>query len=140
MRYFFDVTHDAQHVAESNRWEYSQQDDEATPLLKVAFLAPLLANAGRMIAGQGIKQMGKVGVKQGLKEGAKQMASKEGMKNLARNTAKNIKASDVKDMAMDAKRQSDEEARHKQMMQQQEQNRLMDAGKAKAGTGSSMAQ
>ena len=137
MRYFFDVTHDAQYVAESNRWEYSQQDDEATPLLKVAFLAPLLANAGRMIAGQGIKQMGKVGVKQAVKEGGKKLATKQGMKELATGAAKKV---NMKEMAQDAMSQQQEASRHKQMMQQQEQNRLMDAGKAKAGTGSSMAQ
>lgn len=137
MRYFFDVTHDAQYVAESNRWEHSLQDDEATPLLKIAFLAPLLANAGRMAATAGAKQMGKVGVKQAVKEGGKKLATKQGMKELATGAAKKV---NMKELAQDAMSQQQEASRHKQMMQQQEQNRLMEAGKAKASTGSSMSQ
>lgn len=137
MRYFFDVTLAATVVVESYRWEHSQQDGEATPLLKIAFLAPLLANAGRMAATAGVKQMGKVGVKQGLKQGAKKLATKEGLKEIAAGAAKKV---DMKELAQDAMSRSQEESRHKQMMQQQEQNRLMEAGKSKAGTGSSMSQ
>ena len=81
-------------MVSSDRWEHSQIGDATPQILKFAFMAPLLMNAGRAIAGQGIKQMGKVGVKQGLKN----MASKKGLKELASSALEGK----GKEMAMDA--------------------------------------
>lgn len=134
MRYFFDVTHDAEDVVESDRWEYSQTD-EATPILKVAFLAPLLLNAGRMAATQGVKQVGKVGVKAAAKGAMKNVASKEGMKNLAGKAGKHLASKEGTALMMEGMANHAQAKQQKDMRLQQEQQRITDAGRAQAGIG-----
>jgi len=122
-------------VVESGRWEHSQSD-EATPILKAAFLAPLLANAGRMFATQGMKEVGKVGVKQAAKGAMKNVASKEGMKNLAGKAGKHMASKEGMDSMMEGLASHNQAKQQKDMQNQQEQQRIMDAGRASAGIGS----
>jgi len=121
-------------VAESDRWEHPQTDD-ATPILKVAFLAPLLANAGRMFATQGAKQIGKVGVKEAAKGAMKNVASKEGMKNLAGKAGKQMAYKEGMDAMMEGMANHGQAKQQKDMQLQQEQQRIMDAGRSQAGIG-----
>jgi len=121
-------------VAESDRWEHPQTDD-ATPILKVAFLAPLLANAGRMFATQGAKQIGKVGVKEAAKGAMKNVASKEGMKNLAGKAGKQMASKEGMDAMMEGMANHGQAKQQKDMQLQQEQQRIMDAGRSQAGIG-----
>ena len=126
-------------MTESDRWEYStaySQTDDVTPILKFAFLAPLLMNAGRMAATQGIKQIGKVGVKAAAKGAMKNIASKEGMKNLAGKAGKQMASKEGMDATMMWGMANHGQAKQQKDMQlQQEQQRVMDAGRSQAGIG-----
>jgi len=113
-------------VASSDRWEHSQIGDATPQILKFAFMAPLLMNAGRMVAGQGIKQMGKVGVKQGLKN----MASKKGLKDLA-STALEGKGQEV---AMQAVASANQANQQKQQELANQQRDISNMGRSNAGT------
>ena len=121
-------------VAESDRWEHPQTDD-ATPILKVAFLAPLLANAGRMFATQGVKQIGKVGVKEAAKGAMKNVASKEGMKNLAGKAGKHLASKEGVNSMMEGLESHNQAKQQKDIQNQQEQHRIMDAGRSSVGIG-----
>jgi len=112
-------------VASSDRWEHSQTDDVTPQILKIAFMAPLLMNAGRMIAGQGIKQIGKVGVKQGLKT-----MGKKGIKDLA-STALEGKG---KELAMDAVTSANQASQQKQQELANQQRDIANMGRSGAGT------
>ena len=138
MRYFFDVTHGGMLVTESDRWEYStaySQTDDVTPILKFAFLAPLLMNAGRMAATQGAKQIGKVGVKAAAKGAMKNVASKEGMKNLTGKAGKHLASKEGVNAMMDGMANQGQAKQQKDMQLQQEQQRVMDAGRSQVGIG-----
>lgn len=108
-----------------------------TPILKLAFLAPLASAAvgavGRTVASQGIKGALSAGAK-----GAAQLATKEGAKGVAGQAAKKIATDKGKEtamnMAMESMRAQQQQNQQKQMQQQQEQQRLMEAGKAQAST------
>jgi len=113
-------------VASSDRWEHSQIGDATPQILKFAFMAPLLMNAGRMIAGQGIKQMGKVGVKQGLKN----MAGKKGLKDLA-STALEGKGQEV---AMQAVTSANQAKQQNQQQLANQQRDIANMGRSNAGT------
>jgi hypothetical protein len=113
-------------VVSSDRWEHSQIGDATPQILKFAFMAPLLMNAGRAIAGQGIKQMGKVGVKQGLKN----MASKKGLKELASSALEGK----GKEMAMDAVTSANHANQQKQQELANQQRDIANMGRTGAGT------
>ncbi len=104
----------------------SKFDDVTPQILKFAFMAPLLMNAGRMVAGQGIKQMGKVGVKQGLKN----MAGKKGLKDLA-STALEGKGQEV---AMQAVASANQANQQKQQELANQQRDIANMGRTNAST------
>ena len=113
-------------MASSDRWEHSQTDDVTPQILKFAFMAPLLMNAGRRVAGQGVKQMGKVGVKQGIKN----MASKKGMKDLAASALEGK----GQEMAMQAVASANQANQQKQQELANQQRDIANMGRSGAGT------
>ncbi len=113
-------------MASSDRWEHSQTDDVTPQILKFAFMAPLLMNAGRMVAGQGVKQMGKVGVKQGMKN----MASKKGLKDLATSALEGK----GQEMAMQAVASANQANQQKQQELANQQRDIANMGRSGAGT------
>lgn len=117
-------------MASSDRWEHSQIGDVTPQILKFAFMGPILqAAAGlgaRAVAGQGIKQMGKVGVKQGLKN----MAGKKGLKELASSALEGK----GKEMAMDAVTSANHANQQKQQELANQQRDIANMGRTGAGT------
>tara|TARA_B100000287_G_scaffold147507_1_gene139227 strand:+ start:986 stop:1270 length:285 start_codon:yes stop_codon:yes gene_type:complete len=89
-------------------------------------MAPLLMNAGRMVAGQGVKQMGKVGVKQGMKN----MASKKGLKDLATSALEGK----GQEMAMQAVASANQANQQKQQELANQQRDIANMGRSGAGT------
>lgn len=102
--------------------------DPTPDILKMAFLAPLLANAGRMIAQQGVKGALKTGAK---KVGEK--ATKEGLKEMAAQGAKKVMSQEGMEAGMSKLK---ERQQQKEMERRQKSNELMEQGRQRASTGS----
>lgn len=102
--------------------------DPTPDILKMAFLAPLLANAGRMIAQQGVKGALKTGAK---KIGEK--ATKEGLKEMATQGAKKVISQEGMEAGMSKLK---ERQQQKEMERRQKSNELMEQGRQRASTGS----
>lgn len=102
--------------------------DPTPDILKIAFLAPLLANAGRMVAQQGIKGALKTGAK---KVGEK--ATKEGLKEMAAQGAKKVMSQEGMEAGMSKLK---ERQQQKEMERRQKSNELMEQGRQRASTGS----
>ena len=102
--------------------------DPTPSILKIAFLAPLLANAGRMMAQQGVKGALKTGAKK-----VGEMATKEGLKEMAQQGAKKVMSQEGMEGAMGKLK---ERQQQKEMERRQKSNELMEQGRQRASTGS----
>ena len=90
--------------------------DPTPDILKMPFLAPLLAAAGRAVATQGVKGALKDMATQGAKQLGEKVASKEGMEQ--------------------AMGKLKERQQQKEMERRQKSNELMEQGRQRASTGS----
>jgi len=106
--------------------------DPTPDILKMPFLAPVLATAGRAIAGQGLKGAAKTGMgKLG------QMASKEGLSTMATQGAKQMAEKVTSKEGMEqAMGKLKERQQAKEMERRQKSNELMEQGRERASTGS----
>ena len=108
------------------------QQPQTPHILKMPFLAPLLATAGRAIASQGLKGA----MKQGAKKVA-QSATKEGLKDMAMEGAKNLGEKVTSGEAMEsAMGKLKERQQQKEAERRQRSNELMEAGRQRASSGS----
>ena len=105
--------------------------DPTPDILKMPFLAPLLATAGRAVASQGLKGAAKTGMgKLG------QMASKEGLKTMATQGAKQMAEKVTSKEGMEqAMGKLKERQQAKEMERRQKSNELMEQGRQSASTG-----
>ena len=105
--------------------------DPTPDILKMPFLAPLLATAGRAVASQGLKGAAKTGMgKLG------QMASKEGLKTMATEGAKQMAEKVTSKEGMEqAMGKLKERQQAKEMERRQKSNELMEQGRQSASTG-----
>ena len=94
-------------------------------ILKAPFLAPLLAQAGRMIAQQGVKGAAKTAMT-GAGKKVGELASKEGMKQLAQEGAKKVASKEGMEQAMNKLKES------QQKREMERAKELMEAGKGGA--------
>ena len=105
--------------------------DPTPDILKMPFLAPLLATAGRAVASQGLKGAAKTGMgKLG------QMASKQGLKTMATEGAKQMAEKVTSKEGMEqAMGKLKERQQAKEMERRQKSNELMEQGRQSASTG-----
>ena len=105
--------------------------DPTPDILKMPFLAPLLATAGRAVASQGLKGAAKTGMgKLG------QMASKQGLKTMATEGAKQMAEKVTsKEGVEQAMGKLKERQQAKEMERRQKSNELMEQGRQSASTG-----
>ena len=106
--------------------------DPTPDILKMPFLAPLLAAAGRAVATQGVKGA--------LTAGAKKVgeaATKEGLKGMAAQGAKKVAEKVTSEEGMQqAIDKLKERQQQKEMERRQKSNELMEQGRQRASTGS----
>lgn len=105
--------------------------DPTPDILKMPFLAPLLATAGRAVVSQGLKGAAKTGMgKLG------QMASKQGLKTMATQGAKQMAEKVTSKEGMEqAMGKLKERQQAKEMERRQKSNELMEQGRQSASTG-----
>ena len=106
--------------------------DPTPDILKMPFLAPLLAAAGRAVATQGVRGA--------LTAGAKKVgeaATKEGLKGMAAQGAKKVAEKVTSEEGMQqAIDKLKERQQQKEMERRQKSNELMEQGRQRASTGS----
>ena len=106
--------------------------DPTPDILKMPFLAPLLAAAGRAVATQGVRGA--------LTAGAKKVgeaATKEGLKGIAARGAKQLGEKVASKEGMEeAMGKLKERQQQKEMERRQKSNELMEQGRQRASTGS----
>ena len=98
-------------------------------ILKAPFLAPLLAQAGRMIAQQGVKGAAKTAMT-GAGKKVGELASKEGMKQLAQEGAKKVGTQLASKEGMEQAMNKLKESQQRREMERAKE--LMEAGKGGA--------